>query len=332
MIDGNQSIFVYGELQALGNPVAPITFSAADQDNPWLSVVFFDTTEDNRLEHCEFDGGSYIKNLDTADFGNILAVNSDLTLTGVTVRNCDYQGLRVRSGRAVLTNSRFEDVQSGVDVESGSLDAVGVTVRGTRDGGDAMDFDGETSPGLRIAQCRFEDISDDGLDFGGGNPVISRVQMFRISGQGISVDGAAHVVGDHILVAKSTDGIAIRQNSTGVFDHLTIADCGTGVGYYAKSPGGGGGSGSVSNSIIWGNDLDLRVDSESSLDVTHSIVDGPTLPPGEGNFSADPLFVLPASDDYYLKVSSPALGAAGDGGDLGALGIENPPTQIWMFY
>ncbi|MFH0795106.1 MAG: hypothetical protein V2A74_13860, partial [bacterium] len=332
MIDGNQSIFVYGKMQALGNPVAPITFSATDQDNPWLSVVFFNTAEDNRLEHCELDGGSYIKNLQTADFGNILVVNSNLTLTGVTVRNADYQGLRLRNSRAVLANSHFEDVYAGVDGEASSLDAVGVTVRGTRDGGDAMDFDGESSPGLRIAQCRFDDITDDGLDFAGGNPVISRVQMFRISDKGISVDGSAHVIGDHILVAKAAEGVAIRQNSTGDFDHLTIADCATGVGYYAKFPGDGGGSGSVSNSIVWANDLNLRVDGESSLAVTYSIVGGPVLPPGEGNFNADPLFVSPVNDNYYLSSSSPALDAASDGSDIGALGTENPPTQIWMFY
>jgi hypothetical protein len=60
-------------------------------------------------------------------------------------------------------------------------------------------------------------------------------------------------------------------------------------------------------------------------------VSSPTLPfanlatPGKGCFQANPQFVNPANLDYRLMPTSPCIGKASDGGDLG---VRYTPEMI----
>lgn len=71
----------------------------------------------------------------------------------------------------------------------------------------------------------------------------------------------------------------------------------------------------VTNSIIWGNPSGIYL-AGGSATVTYSIVQGGFT--GTGNLNLDPQFVDPASGDFRLKASSPAL----DAGDNATLSLD----------
>jgi hypothetical protein len=59
----------------------------------------------------------------------------------------------------------------------------------------------------------------------------------------------------------------------------------------------------VRNCIVWGNPVSINAEPE--ILVTHSIVEGAGVFPGEGNGNSDPLFVGPG--DFRLQAGSPAI-------------------------
>ena len=92
-------------------------------------------------------------------------------------------------------------------------------------------------------------------------------------------------------------GIGIGESSTADIMNNTIAGIlGNGIATGTYEVDFGVGSATITNCILWGNDDDLV-----NLTATYSdIEDGD---PGEGNITADPLFV--GSGDYHLTASSP---------------------------
>ena len=71
--------------------------------------------------------------------------------------------------------------------------------------------------------------------------------------------------------------------------------------------------------IVWGNgEQSIRLSSSSTLEATHSLIEGEALWPGEGNRNQDPRFV--AEGDYHLE---PGSAGVDTGTSAGA-----PPTDI----
>ncbi|MBL7064256.1 MAG: hypothetical protein ISS49_08650, partial [Anaerolineae bacterium] len=66
-----------------------------------------------------------------------------------------------------------------------------------------------------------------------------------------------------------------------------------------------GGSATLVNCIVWGNEEALELDALSTITVTYSdIEDGWD---GEGNINTDPLFRAPQNDNYRLLEDSPCV-------------------------
>jgi hypothetical protein len=63
----------------------------------------------------------------------------------------------------------------------------------------------------------------------------------------------------------------------------------------------------VTNSILWGNGIEINNITDAIPDVTYSIVQGGYT--GTGNLNADPLFVNAAGGDFSLTNASPAINA-----------------------
>ena len=94
-------------------------------------------------------------------------------------------------------------------------------------------------------------------------------------------------------------GIGLATNVTIV--NNTIADNnGPGVATGIYDTNGDTGFATIYNTIVWGNSESLV-----NLTATYSNTDGTDA--GEGNISADPLFVNPAGGDFSLVMGSPAI-------------------------
>ena len=92
---------------------------------------------------------------------------------------------------------------------------------------------------------------------------------------------------------------------------------------------------SITNSILWGNDLNghplIAISREMIVDVMYSDIQGGWA--GEGNIDCDPMFCDPENGNFYLDATSCCVGAGEGGVDIGALGIgcgqEIPTLSEW---
>ncbi|MHC4213186.1 MAG: LamG-like jellyroll fold domain-containing protein [Planctomycetota bacterium] len=101
-----------------------------------------------------------------------------------------------------------------------------------------------------------------------------------------------------------------RSNMT--VKHCTIA--------YNRASRTGGiyrylGSGTINNSILWGNTASSEPVFHSNFTVSYCNVEGGYL--GEGNVDADPCFINPDEDNYHLSSSSPCINT----GDYGYISL-----------
>ncbi|MHC4497784.1 MAG: right-handed parallel beta-helix repeat-containing protein [Planctomycetota bacterium] len=116
--------------------------------------------------------------------------------------------------------------------------------------------------------------------------------------------------------AKGGNGGAICIFKSSTFEESypgrsTITNC-TFSGNTANSGVGGGiyciREGSLSNCILWGNSpQQMYVDATGFLSAVYSNIQGGW--PGEGNISADPLFVSAGAGNFHLQLNSPCINA-----------------------
>ena len=137
------------------------------------------------------------------------------------------------------------------------------------------------------------------------------------SGSGtIVIDGCEFTNNDcPATTSMAGGGIYIRSDvNSATITHCTIAS--------NSAPTGGGvaldagvQNVTIENSIIY--DLNPVAGTPT---ITYSCIrDGYS---GTGNISSNPLFADSANDDYHLTASSPCIGSASDGGDMGAFPYE----------
>ena len=164
-----------------------------------------------------------------------------------------------------------------------------------------------------------------------------------IDARGTGVDPSRTLVADCVFrnnsaenfpgVVEATTIRCLLYNNTGWNSAIALKDClSTNCTVFGNTGGSFGGGISTSdavNCIVWGNsDPQLFVPRS----VAYCIVQGGYA--GTGNLSSDPLFVNPASGDFHLQTSSPAIDAGdpsifdldGSRSDMGAYGgVESQP-------
>ncbi|MDR0791734.1 MAG: right-handed parallel beta-helix repeat-containing protein [Chitinophagaceae bacterium] len=114
-------------------------------------------------------------------------------------------------------------------------------------------------------------------------------------------------------------GIYNIDASAPVLTNCTVSN-NTAEGIYNLS-----GTFTMTNSIIFGNKTGI-VNADAPPVVTYSIVQSATVYPGIGNSNADPLFKDPATGDYSLQESSPAIDKGDNAAYTAATG-KDPATD-----
>jgi predicted outer membrane repeat protein len=153
-----------------------------------------------------------------------------------------------------------------------------------------------------------------GMYSSGGSPTLTNI-IFRANqsqggGGGMFVDGGSPTLTNVTFVGNQAPWGAGLYNQG---SSLTL----TNVTFNANQASLGGGllvvEGStltLTNAILWGNTPDQIYNDDKSIPVvSYSIVEGPTVYPGEGNKNLDPLFIDPAAGNLRLQPTSPAIDA-----------------------
>lgn len=142
-----------------------------------------------------------------------------------------------------------------------------------------------------------------------------RIELQRVHlDQGGGVDiGADTVVLDNTLVSRMTGSVALSS----FVDNLTVRNStftqlqgGVQLGRQGPVFSPGNTDGTITNSIFWDNapfDLDVQSDDLVLRNNLYGIIFGPLKTPPIGTITADPRFVAPASGNFRLQGSSPAI-------------------------
>lgn len=203
--------------------------------------------------------------------------------------------------------------------------------------GDALDFDG-AQPGTVLGRSTFRHgtrapTNIDAVDVGPGqlgacrDVVIEDCLIFDFpTDKGVSIGDAPNqaigTVVRHCLIYGCLSGVQVKDTALAEVYHCTIVGNHWGFTNYNKSlpsalPAGGGHTTNAHSNILWDNGVTVSMWNMGTLTADHSNFGG-TNWPGDGNLSADPLFVNAIQGDYRLQAGSPCIGSGRNGADMGA--------------
>jgi hypothetical protein len=168
--------------------------------------------------------------------------------------------------------------------------------------------------------------SDDGVDADGSSVLAEWNIIHDCGDQAFSLVGMGTSRVSHNLCYRNGNGLSVKDSHVcfAEFNTLTLNTV-TGARAIEKTPGRGGGSITLRSSIVWGNVVQLLIESTGAIDAAYCDVEGGAVP-GAGNLSLDPMFGDPLINAFFLRPGSPCIGAAEDGSDLGAIPFETSPS------
>ncbi len=207
---------------------------------------------------------------------------------------------------------------------------------------DAIDFDNAPAGTvIRRTTIRYgRGFNIDAIDWGkvdfqppGSQGRVENCLVHDFSDKGVSVgEGCLNVVVTGSLFYRCGAGVAVKDSSIAEIYNNTFYNNEFGVELVEKNAGLGGGHGVAYNNIFWGNGGAIYMNSDATLDMSYSNVQGYPQDTVHHILSVDPLFVDTATDDYHLQSLSPCVAQGVNGVDLGALfpvgGIPAPANEL----
>ncbi len=320
-------IIVKGTLTVDGSGEEPVVFDA--DGSLWGAICFDNAEGESTISHAVIRNGRHGEDSELFPAA-ISGISSDFTVESVifegnvqgifanggnvTVRACVFddsnedEPINIKNGWGLVEDCRFYDVQEQ----------------------DAVDFDG-VSGGI-IRNNFISGSNDDGIDIGDGcaDVVISGNRISGCVDKAISIgEESKNITVERCILSDSMFGIAVKDNSTAVIDHVTFFGNDTALAGYEKGEDAfGGGTASVTNSIFAGSETsDIMTDVLSAFTFSFCLSDSELLD-GDNNLLGDPLLLAPEYGGFLPQASSPAIdmgdpGSAGDSdgsrSDLGAL-------------
>lgn len=282
------SILSGGLVLAMGTAEQPVVFTWLEPDSVWGVIGLYESGADGSIfRHCIVEHGSERPGAFVAFSGTLSAYSADITISECTFTDNEGEdGINVKNAHALVENC--------------------LLIRQN----DAIDFDDPED--AVVTGCEIRDSVNDGIDLGGPELIgFTTVRGNRITGsgdKGISLGaGVAAQVENNIIEACST-GVAIKDGADPTLVNNTLVNNVVGLHAYEKVLGRGGGRGSVTNTIIWGNALaNVLVEDDSSTEFTYSGIGGGW--PGIGNIDVDPAFTTYRGFEWLLSPGSPCIDA-----------------------
>ena len=202
-----------------------------------------------------------------------------------------HQSIHVASGTYVenIAMREYVSIYGGYNPNDWSRDIT--ANKTTIDESGVTVCDNVTLDGLTITR------GSSGIYCYGASPTVTRCTLANNT-TGIRCESSSPTITNCTIFASSGCGIYC-ENSSPTITNSTLVNNGSGISCHNSS------SPTVTNCIVWGNGDDLF-----SCSTTYSCIsDGDT---GEGNISADPLFLYPENVDYHIAFDSPCIDSGTD--------------------
>ncbi len=311
-------ITVFGRLDALGSMEEPIHFLPAG-DERWGAIVF-EKDGTGILKHCYIDRGSF------ASGGRIGVVNAYKTSAPVIIENCtftrwpdDFDAKAVHghdTNHMVVRHCRFGEGENEAVHGVNSPILVEYNTFERRFGySDAVDIGTTQNPGPIIRYNVFLGSDDDGIDLDDCDAYVEGNLVMNCRGGnhdpiGISGDKTSKPIIVNNVVIDCETGIGFKNGAQITCYNNTIVNCDKGF-WMHQEPA----HAKVYNTIIWGRDdqLSIKLESGSTIDIAYSIIRGDDVYPGEGNLNQYPMFADPLNQVFRLFAGSPAIDAGWGG-------------------
>jgi len=330
-----------GRLLAEGTAVQPIVFTKQG-DGYWGGILLQGTQEDNRITHAVVEYTQEV--ISNPRTHGVSAYGSRVTIADSILRHTDFS-VAVQTYAwggyeptiYLLRNEIYDIQRDAVHVTDGYAFIQGNHIHDARHG--AYEFEGiEVSHMITPAVLldnHIHDVSDDCIDLNHSSAIIERNHLHHCGDKGISISDATTMTLVNNLIyhcyGKPEDptggvGIAVKDGTVARIVNTTVSDCRHGI-YLYQGGGAGGGTATVVNAILWGNETNLKLDEDSSVAVTYSDVGLESgVWPGEGNINADPRFRAAASGVFRLLEDSPCVDTATPVGapDVDIRGVYRP--------
>ena len=315
-------------LIASGTPNSPIVFQSLEC-SPWDRIEILGSLATGLFEHCVFENSLAGGDGNQEYIGAVTLYGSNVVIRNCHFRNCHRCVVALYGAEFEIVTTTFEDTSECIYSAQCYALIDSCTFINVIGYADAIDFSGPVSPPPRITNNLFLGGGDDAIDEENTTLIIEG-NIFTgfdfYDHKGISLEGPGSPLIRNNLFFGCDIGIAIKNHCTPTIDHNTIVDNRIAIHSYAKETGQGPGYGSLINSILWLNDKDIWLEHRSTLDVSYC--DTFQEIQGMNNISSNPLFVFPEINDFSLKSTSPCIGKAEDGLDMGY--VSNLPSTTPM--
>jgi hypothetical protein len=333
LVPKGKNIRVQGALNVSGSDISPAVI-AGRNGAQWGGISFEESSVTSTLSHLVISQAS--KGYEpTRYIAAISALNSTLVLDHLTITECGLP-IFARGGSTTLLNSTLYTPYTGdcINVKGGYAETRNCVFLGNNvPDTDAIDYDSVTNGIIANNRIyRFQGSNSDGIDVGEQcqNLLIEENLIYYNSDKGISVGQGSTILARKNLIVGCTLGIGIKdENSHADLDQNTFVKNDIGIDIYEKNFGGGGGSATITNTIISkSSTTPLQIDSLSTGTIDYSLSDTTALS-GTANILADPQFIDAFLLNFELQSSSPAINT---GDPAHALDPDNTRADIGALY
>jgi hypothetical protein len=339
------SMFVYGNIQAIGTETERILFTKdpMHQDGRWGAICLINCSEVSNFAYVTIEHASEGP-LPIREIAAISAFHSDINLDHLIIEDIYHDPVLGRYSNIVMTNSSLHSEIAGtnlINVKYGYGRVENCTFRGDKyPDTDAIDYD-DVEDGI-IKNCKIYNnlgYNSDAIDIGeqATNIFIDSVLIINMSDKGISVGQQSTATVKNCVIVNCNLGFGVKDSSTIHIDHCTVYGTGKPVACFEKNPGEAGGNAFVRNSVLSNSyDTTFWIDKRSTGQIYYSISDNDALPGDATNLYGNPVFKDPTDYDFHFLSSSPCLTAGSDNGNpspMGSLfnGFTGEPSLMFSY-
>ena len=248
-IKNGKSIIFKNKLIALGSLEKPIIFKKKD-DKEWGTVALQgDYTNNSKLNHIIFDGGS-------GDFINNIKYTGALSIHDT--KNISLKNIMMKN------NSNYDDMLHVVYVDNIILEKIFIENSIM----DAIDID--MSHNVIINNIEIKQSGNDGIDLMETDAIISNAKIYNSNDKAISVGENSFLILNNSQLLKNNIAVATKDKSFSFIINSNIVKNNISINNYKKNwQYGEGGITRVHKSKLYSNQ-NLLVDKYSTVKITNS--------------------------------------------------------------